>query len=255
MFDDVGVHPPQMRAQARALRARGHTIHSVARTLALPYTTVRHWCADRPERAEPGAEPPCFRCRPDVENPTDPAAYAYLLGRYLGGGQLTVAPTVPVLRIAGTASRPQLADACAAAMRAVLPTPVRRTTQHCRVWVESSGAHWPCLLPQHGPDQRHDRPIVLTDWQRPILERHPGDLLRGLFHSAGRRAANRVTVRGRAYVYPCYVFGDESTDLLRLCQWSLDLLGVTWRMNRHNSLSVARRGDVAEVDRHVGPRS
>ncbi|MEU4473003.1 transcriptional regulator [Micromonospora sp. NPDC023888] len=246
------MHSPQMRAQARALRARGHTIHAVARTLSLPYATVRHWCVDRPAPAKPGSEPQCFRCRPDVENPTDPAAYAYLLGRYLGGGQLTVAPQVPVLRIA---SRPPLADACEVAMRAVLPARVRRLAQQGRVSVESSGRHWPCLLPQHGPDQRHHRPIILTEWQRSMLERHPGDLLRGLFHSAGRRSANRVTVRGRAYVYPRYLFGNESTDVMRLCQWSLDLLGVAWRMSRHDSLSVARRGAVAELDRHVGPRS
>jgi len=28
---------------------------------------------------------------------------------------------------------------------------------------------------------------VLTDWQREIVERHPADFLRGLFHSDGCR--------------------------------------------------------------------
>ena len=26
--------------------------------------------------------------------------------------------------------------------------------------------HWPCLFPQHGPGRKHERPIVLEDWQR-----------------------------------------------------------------------------------------
>jgi hypothetical protein len=30
-----------------------------------------------------------------------------------------------------------------------------------------------------------------------------------------------------------------------MCQWALDLLGIGWRMNRPDSLSVARRDAVA----------
>ncbi|WP_433550793.1 transcriptional regulator [Micromonospora zamorensis] len=221
----------------------------------MPYTTVWHWCVDRPERAKLGTGSRCFRCLPDVENPTDPAAYAYLLGLYLGDGHLAVSPKVPVLRIACTTSHPNLVDACEAAMLRVLAARVQRIPKHGCVSVESSGVHWPCLLPQHGPGKKHERPIVLTDWQRPILQSHPGDFLRGLFHSDGCRSANRVTVRGKAYVYPRYMFVNESTDIMRLCQWGLDLLGIDWRMNRRNSLSVARRGAVAALDRHVGPKS
>jgi hypothetical protein len=42
---------------------------------------------------------------------------------------------------------------------------------------------------------------------------------------------------------------------MRLCQEALDLLGVAWRMNRPDSLSVAHREAVAALDRHVGPKS
>jgi hypothetical protein len=73
--------------------------------------------------------------------------------------------------------------------------------------------------------------------------------------SDSTRFANRVTVRGKTYVYPRYMFVNESTDIMGLCQWGLDLLGIAWRMNRPNSLSVARREAVAALDRHVGPRS
>ncbi|MEV4825940.1 transcriptional regulator [Micromonospora sp. NPDC049274] len=210
---------------------------------------------DRPERVRLGTELRCFRCLPDVENPTDPAAYAYLLGLYLGDGHLAVSPTVPVLRIACAAIYPHLVDACEAAMLAVLAARVRRIPKHGCISVESSGKHWPCLVPQHGPGKKHERPIVLTDWQRPIVEGHTEAFLRGLFHSDGCRSANRVTVRGRHYVYPRYMFVNESSDIMGLCQWSLDRLGIAWRMNRRNSLSVARRDAVAALDRHVGPKS
>ena len=55
------------------------------------------------------------------------------------------------------------------------------------VVVQSSWKHWPCLFPQHGPGRKHERPIVLEDWQRMIVESHPAAFLRGLFHSDGCR--------------------------------------------------------------------
>lgn len=123
------------------------------------------------------------------------------------------------------------------------------------VAVQSYGKHWPCLLPQHGPGKKHERPIVLADWQRPIVEQHSGHFLRGLFHSDGCRIVNRVTVRGKAYAYPRYLFVNQSADIMRLCQEALDRLGIAWRMNRQNPLSVAQRDAVTALDRHVGPKS
>jgi hypothetical protein len=41
---------------------------------------------------------------------------------------------------------------------------------------------------------------------------------------------------------------------MELCRRALDRVGVDWRMNRRNSLSVARRDDVARLDGFVGPK-
>ncbi|WBB67357.1 transcriptional regulator [Micromonospora sp. WMMD812] len=247
------MHPPEIRAHARRLYLSGANVASVARSVRLPYRTVWHWCRDRPEPVAQGTALRCFRCRDD--NPTDPSAYAYLLGLYLGDGHLVTAARVPVLRISCSNSWPGLIEACDAAMRAVLAARVQRVQHQGCVNVQSYGKHWPCLLPQHGPGKKHERPIVLADWQREIVTAHPGDFLRGLFHSDGARFANRVRVRGKEYVYPRYMFVNESADIMGLCQWALDLLGVAWRMNRRNSLSVARRDAVATLDQHVGPKS
>ncbi|SBV30621.1 hypothetical protein GA0070620_6219 [Micromonospora krabiensis] len=227
----------------------------IAKQLRLPYPTVRHWCVDRPERKRRGTELRCFRCREDVDNPADPGAYAYLLGLYLDDGHLVTSARVPVLGIYCSNAWPDLIDACETAMKAVLAGSTQRIQQKGCVSVQSYGKHWPCLLPQHGPGKKHERPIVLAGWQREIVTAHPGEFLRGLFHSDGARFANRVRVRGKEYVYPRYLFSNKSADILGLCQWALDLLGVAWRRNRPDSLSVARRAAVAALDRHVGPKS
>jgi hypothetical protein len=104
------------------------------------------------------------------------------------------------------------------------------------------------------PGQKHERLIQLTDWQQKIVEEFPGRFLRGLFYSDRCRTNNLVTRNGKTYQCPRYMFANESTDIMRLCQASLDKLGVSWRMCRPNLLSVARKEGVAVLDGHVGPK-
>jgi hypothetical protein len=112
--------------------------------------------------------------------------YAALLGFYLGDGCVSRAPRHFALRVSCDATYPQVIDDVAALMRIVHPTrPVFRVTAPGCVVVQSNWQHWPCLFPQHGPGRKHERPIVLEDWQRAIVQQCPADFLRGLFHSDG----------------------------------------------------------------------
>jgi hypothetical protein len=97
--------------------------------------------------------------------------------------------------------------------------------------------------------------VELADWQRPIIAADPWPLIRGLIHSDGCRALNRVVVRGKPYEYPRYFFANESRDILAIMGWALDLVGVQWRYNRPNSISVAGRASVGLLDTYVGPKA
>ena len=107
--------------------------------------------------------------------------------------------------------------------------------------VKSYSKHWPCLFPQHGPGRKHHRKIGLDQWQFIIVQKYPGELASGLFHSDGWRGVNRVRRRladgDRWYEYPRYLFSNESKDILRLCGQTLDQLGVAWRFSRRNAVS------------------
>jgi hypothetical protein len=108
-----------------------------------------------------------------------------------------------------------------------------------------------------GPGKKHDRPIILEPWQEEIVAAHPGRFLRGLFHSDGCRAVNKIRKGGRVYEYPRYFFSffsNRSPDIMRPCQRALDCLGVEWRMARPDSLSVAGRTAAERLDREVGPK-
>lgn len=199
----------------------------------------------------------CPRCENGV---LDAVAYAALLGYYLGDGHLARARRSHALRISCDQKYGAVIDDVASCVRALRPgggvfLPRR---PEC-VNVQSQWKHWPCLFPQHGPGRKHERPIVLEEWQRTIVEEHPAAFLRGLFHSDGSRVNNwaRRPVAGepRTYRYPRWQFVNASEDIRGLCCWALDLVEVPWRQSNARVISVSRREAVARLDRLIGPKS
>lgn len=233
--------------------AEGVPVGEICRRLNLPRNTVINWLYRR--RSRPMGPPrTCWRCTEPAKPSPHAAAYAYLLGQYLGDGYLVTTARVPVLRICCADAYPKIMDECDEAMRAVMAKSVQRVHSVGCTYIQAYSMHWSCLLPQSGPGKKHERPIILEEWQREIVTAHPGKFARGLFHSDGCRALNTVKVKGRLYQYPRYFFQNESTDILKLCGEALDLLGVQWRFNRRNSLSVAKREAVSILDGHVGAK-
>ncbi|WP_097322488.1 LAGLIDADG family homing endonuclease [Paractinoplanes atraurantiacus] len=250
------MHPPQKRERALRMRAEEVPFGEICRALGLSRSTVGHWFyGERARhRAELDADVRCPRCARPARDPDDQGAYAYLLGLYLGDGHLVTRAKVPVLRVYCADAWPGLIEECEAAMLAVLAKNVQRVQKTGCVGVQSYSNHWPCLFPQHGPGHKHERPIYLAAWQQPMIDANGGSFLRGLFHSDGCRVSNRITRGQKVYTYPRYCFSNESADIMRLCQQSLDRLGVNWRMCRRNMLSVARREAVARLDEFIGPK-
>jgi hypothetical protein len=194
----------------------------------------------------------CVRCAGESE--LDAAAYAYLLGVYLGDGCLVRMPRTYGLRVFLDAAYPAIVDEVCGAVALVRGRSAgcRRDADRHMVTVQSYWNHWPCLFPQHGPGKKHHRPIVLADWQREIVRREPGRLLRGLIQTDGWRGENRVTSRGRSYSYPRYQFSNRSDDIRRIFCDACDELGVAWRPWGRWNVGVSRREAVALLDRHVG---
>jgi hypothetical protein len=230
----------------------------VARTSGVPRATVRDWRkADVRDDLEGDI---CPRCGEPAHDPSalHRPAYGYMLGLYLGDGHISDTGRGSFrLRICVDARHPRLAQRVGATMRQVMPGPRVGLIAHARdrmLIASQYSRAWPCLLPQHGPGVKHERPIVLTDWQQSIVDERPDQLMRGLLHSDGWRGANRVIVNGKAYEYGRFQFSNRSDDIRALFCDTLDRLGIPWRrMNRWN-ISVARRDGVAMLDRFVEPK-
>jgi hypothetical protein len=251
-------HPPALRAAAVERVAAGVRPAQVAEQLATSVTTVYNWLArDAPELVRRVS--PCCRCDVPARPPADPAAYAQLLGLYLGDGCLSAAKSTWSFRIACDDHWPGIADEAAALMRALGAKTVNRVPQQGCHQVQSYSRHWLCLFPQHGPGKKHNRPIVFEPWQQQIVQDNPGRLLRGLFHSDGWRGHNVAVHRApdgyvTRYRYSRYEFTNKSADIRGICTDALDLLGIAWRPNGPWRISVNRRAAVAALDEHVGPK-
>lgn len=253
------------RRRVLTLLGQGRSLSAVSRQTGISRAAIRSWRA----RVEPSPRllrqaEPCPRCLPEPGSPADSASYAYLLGLYLGDGCISSHPHGGhYLRIACADAWPGLIDLCRAAVTAVRPDDrvyVLRK-QGC-VMVTAYGRHWPCLLPQHGPGRKHERPIVLESWQQDIVDAHPWEFIRGLIHSDGCRTMNWTTrvVRGqkKRYEYPRYWFTNVSDDIRQLFTDTLDKVGVEWkhctRAGKPYNISVAKRASVALMDARVGPK-
>jgi hypothetical protein len=259
-------HSTEVRQKALTLLRAGAKNADVARQLRLPRGTIGWWRhEDRRKRGESAPPKLSLLCPICDERPLDRGAYAYLLGLYLGDGHISrySQHRVPSLMLTMDDAWPGLQDAAEAALRAVFPhhatCRVRRTGCHN---IKVYSKHLTCLFPQHGPGKKHERAILLVAWQREIVDDHPWEFIRGLIHSDGCRMTNwtEKIIGGerKRYEYPRYFFSNASGDILRLFTDALDAVGVEWKSANQartvQNISVARRGSVALMDQHIGPK-
>ncbi len=180
------------------------------------------------------------------------ADYVYLLGMYLGDGCLARFPGTYRLEIFLDPKYPNLIEECARAMRTVHSSHranLRRKASE--VVVNSYGLRWLRLFPQHGPGRKHEPPIVLAAWQQGLVDQHPWAFLRGCLDSEGCRA--RRIVNGKNY--PFYAFANESEDIIGLFKAVCDRLGIHHTRPRRNTISIAKRADVALLDERLPRKS
>ena len=159
------------------LVAEGLTTSEIARRAGIPRSTVKDWLGGR---IPSGAW--WLPCDAHAFEGLDRAAYAYLLGMYLGDGCISTSKRgVHRLRITLDAVYPGIVGECVAAMSKVTPGRVRVGAKSGERAVEVSNYwnHWPCVFPQHGPGRKHLRPIGLRPWQEEMVSSHVELFIRG----------------------------------------------------------------------------
>lgn len=258
--------------RAQVLVEAGWPLLRVAQELGLARATIRGWrdegfdrliasrqethpnadLRDHPDRLDVGS-PGTHPCVAPSLAEAVPEAYAYLLGQYLGDGTVSRMPkSVYKLRIFCCSHYPGIIGRTVGTARAIVPGKVStyKVKNVNLVVVTTHWKHLPCLFPQHGPGRKHDRLIILNDWQNEILLAHPQRFLRGLIESDGCRVINRVN----GGEYPRYMFSNASKDIMALCIRTIEQLGLHWTTANSRNIAVSRRPDVEYLDSFIGPK-
>lgn len=240
------MHSKRTVLAALRLGEAGATATEVARQLGISRRTVSDWLRGAVPRSAASDG-----CTHDASELTP--QYVYLLELYLGDGCISAHPRgVYRLRIVLDVKYPGIIASAAAAMSDVRagPTLSLMRPQNC-IEVSSYWKCWPCLFPQHGPGQKHNRLIALTGWQQRLVDRWPEQLLRGLIHSDGCRFLN--TGRGN-WSCPRYTFTNHSSDIRGIFCRACEQLGLHWTASGDYVIYISRKADVARLDEFIGPK-
>ncbi len=230
------------------LIAAGVNDCEIARQSGIPRRTVWDWRRGRPQ--SPRSRDSCTQH--NYSNlPSD--AYAYLLGLYLGDGNITRNRRIWRLRVTLDKRYPGIIESCRRTIDTIMSgqqaTVFPRVTGCVDVSLYSK--HWPCLFPQHGPGQKHTRPIVLQPWQQAHVDAATEAFIRGLIHSDGCR----VVANDRGVASVRYHFTNHSADIRNLYCAALDRLGIPWTQNSRYVIAVYRKAATARLDEFVGPKA
>jgi len=218
---------------ALALVEAGLNDCAIARRLGIPHQTINGWRHGL--RTGRGNSSDCPICDGAFLNAP---AYCYLLGLYLGDGHIVQMRSCQRLTIYLDARYPEIIYEAARVIDEILPGDGGRVgLVGCDGCIEVIGhwQHWHCLLPQHGPGMKHERPIELWNWQRDLTP-----------------VWNRM--KTKRYFYPRYQFTNVSDGIRRIFCQACDDLDVGWKQSSWRTISVSRSRDVAKLDRFVGPK-
>lgn len=255
------------------LRSLGWTQQNIAFACGVSQKAVSHWLngTRRTPTTEARRADRTTYCPRRSSGIINEEAYAYLLGAYLGDGHITEnkhRPGLYTLWICYDNKYSQLIAYCEAAVETIFPVKAFRAKRPGCTAIKACSKHWTCVFPQHGSGKKHERPITLEPWQQDIVDKHPEALIRGLIHSAGCRAINRIPKKRPGgeteyYEYPRYHFTNTSTDIIDILTHALDRLNIDWKVHVHKReprhrdayiVSISRKKAVATMERIVGPK-
>ena len=179
--------------------------------------------------------------------------YAELLGLYLGDGHIVRTGRSDRLRLFLDTRYDRIAADAQALLERCFPdhrVGRFRSRKGTTTILSVYSTHLACLFPQHGPGLKHNRQILLEDWQAEIVERSPWAFIRGLIRSDGCVFVNRTG----PYEYLSYDFSNRSAQIRGLFMDACDRVDVSYRGYRRY-VRIYRRESVALMQANVGGKA
>lgn len=205
------------------------SLRQIARELGVHYSTISYWVKNNFTSGS----------RNDVKNFSDildickncAPHYVYILGCYLGDGCINKLQRTQKLRIFSGSAHPSIIDDQIRSLNILFNQNKVNSIKHTSSNMYTIIVHNNSLdqyFPQHGQGKKHDRNILLTDWQTELVEEHTDCFIKGLIDTDGClfNASNRIKKDGSKTDLPSYQFTNKSMDIINLYTSSLDRLGI-----------------------------
>lgn len=176
--------------------------------------------------------------------------YSFILGLYLGDGNITKNKTSYVLRIVQDSryenSIIEISNALSSFFRKKASV---RKSIGCHV-ISIYDKNLPLYFPQHGIGKKHDRKINLNEYQRSIIDLRC--ILRGLWITDGSYyIANSK--------YERYNFTNKSIDIISIFEECMDAFGIKYTKNIRKDgiyrIQIQKKSEVEKMKSIVGKKS
>lgn len=210
--------------QILELYKSGHSQNKIFKTLGIDRGTIRQIIND----------PDGYLQKATVEFDLlsiDKKSYAFILGVYLGDGCISKTHKADIyrLRIALDLKYQKLNEEVILELQKIFPNnkvSLNRTgeTNGCIVSVYSSSLLK--LFPQHDTGRKHERPIILEEWQKEIIDDFKIDFLKGLMYTDGC-----FYYSGK---YEMCNFTNKSKDIINLCSDTMNKLNINHKIRTKN---------------------
>jgi DNA-binding transcriptional regulator WhiA len=170
-------------------------------------------------------------------------AYSYILGLYLGDGYINKQSRTYKLRLILGLKHPLVIEDSKTALKKLFPnnkvSEVSKKGFCIEVVVHSNSI--PDLFPQHDKGKKHERKILLQNWQLNILDWKL--FMKGLIHSDG----SFFIAKQGEYHYERFEFTNKSLDIINLFEEGCNVLGLKYS-TRYNQKNDIYRVSVNDVD-------
>lgn len=236
---------------------KNHTISEIANIFNVGDSTIRYWLKKYDLKTNNKQKPRLKK--PNIKNMVisgnNNEEYCYLLGLYLGDGHIVQAKNKRShkLRFFLDDKYPKIKNECKEALIKLTSNKVSECRKSGCGEIICYSTQWLELFPQHGPGKKHERHIILEDWQQKIVQENPKPFVKGLIHSDGSRTVNSGRVQ--------YEFCNVSADILDLFKWGCNLVNVkpTGPYKKQNkngfTYNIIRKTYSKILDEFIGPKS
>lgn len=220
----------------------------ISKILNIPRTTINDWIKNKPNFNK--FQKTNFNPKKYIEDNNLNETYSYILGLYLGDGYINKMKRTYKLRIVNDVKYSKLNMFIKLQLEKLFPSNVvgfvNRNT-YLEIYVHSNKLEK--LFPQHEVGRKHQRKIILTNWQTEIISNKY--LLIGLFHSDGCYYINKVN----GYEYESYSFSNKSLDIHKIFQTCCNNLGLSYtKTNKMNETQLRKRDVVNYLKDNIGTK-